>query len=71
MNFDCWAAGTWAAGTWAVNSWCPGSTPAPSAGNYVQRVIGRTARAEDFIQADVIDYDALRRIREEEEIIIL
>jgi hypothetical protein len=71
MDFACWATGTWAAGSWVVGSWCPGAPPAPSAGNYVQRVISRTTRAEDFIRVERIDPNALRRKREEEEIIIL
>ena len=48
-----------------------GDSPAPSGGNYVQRVIGRTTRAEDFIRIDRVDVDGLRRKREDEEIIIL
>jgi hypothetical protein len=69
MNFECWATGTWAAGSWVVGSWCPGDTPAPSAGNYVQRVISRS------VVFPVADIEELRRKarqrREEDEIIIL
>jgi hypothetical protein len=69
MNFECWAAGTWAAGSWVEGSWCPGGAPAPSAGNYVQRVISRS------VVFPVADIEELRRKarqrREEEEIIIL
>jgi hypothetical protein len=65
---ECWAV-VWCSGLWQTGVWCP-STTTP-AGNYVQRVIGRTTRAEDFIRIERIDVDALRRKREEEEIIIL
>lgn len=72
MNFECWTTGAWAASSWVEGSWCPGGEPpTPSAGNYVQRVVGRTTRAEDFARPRVVDVDGLRRKREEEEIIIL
>jgi hypothetical protein len=65
-----WASGSWEV-VWCADTWAGGVTPPPSAGNYVQRVIGRTTRAEDFIRVERIDPNVLRRKREDEEIIIL
>lgn len=49
----------------------PSGAAPVSSGNYVQRLVGRTTRASDFTRRKVVDVDALRRKREEEEIIIL
>lgn len=47
-----------------------GAAPAPSAGNYVQRVVGRTTRAEDFARPRRISKRKLREKIEEDYIIL-
>ena len=47
-----------------------GVAPAPSAGNYVQRVVGRTTRPEDFAKPKRVSRRKLREKIEEDYIIL-
>jgi hypothetical protein len=65
-----WKTGAWKTGAWKGTAWATNEEPsAPSAGNYVQRVVSRS------VVFPLADIEELRRKarqrREEDEIIIL
>lgn len=66
-----WAAGSWLDTAWCLDTWASaGTPPTPSAGNYVQRVIGRTTRVEDFARPKRVSRRKLREKIEEDYIIL-